>query len=288
MPSADPALRRQRMAPPGLGVAAQQRGFVSPGEHQLRPQRGIGAQPLQGLQHQVGVEAAGARVDADRQLALAARHHVLEHGQRRIVDRLVAQVLQLPQHRCLAAAGEAGDQHDPAGARRSCRERSGDLRHAAQRAVERQGDALRRRRGAWIDQRPAADRRLMPCRCRQPRGGVRPAPPTSASRAAATWGRRTMPSPRTSSRPASAGTGRAMPSMMSTRSSATRSKPRASRRSSRSDLPAPGGPISSTPSPVAAGAAPVDLHDRRTLGRYAGGKEAALSPARRKCQRRAP
>ena len=70
---------------------------------------------------------------------------------------------------------------------------------------------------------------------------------------------------------------RAMPSAMSTRSSATRSKPRASRRSTRSDLPAPGGPISSTPSPARLAQLPwicMTAH----CGPVRGGKEAGLSP----------
>ena len=87
------------MASPRLSEAAQQGNLVRPSKHQFQPQRRVGAQAIQGLQHEVGIEPGGARVDADRQLSLAARHHRLEHCQRRIVDRLVSQVLQLPQHR---------------------------------------------------------------------------------------------------------------------------------------------------------------------------------------------
>ena len=87
-------------------------------------------------------------------------------------------------------------------------------------------------------------------RRRQPRGRRRPAPrqaPAAPRRHAAAARCRGRAPPAARPAPARAA---AMPSAMSTRSSATRSKPRASRRSTRSDLPAPGGPISSTPSPA--------------------------------------
>ena len=68
----DHALRRQRMAAAGFGVAAQQGAFVGPGIHQLDAQAEAGAQPGDGVQHIDGVEAAGAGVDADGQLLVAA------------------------------------------------------------------------------------------------------------------------------------------------------------------------------------------------------------------------
>jgi hypothetical protein len=77
----------------------------------------VGAQPPDRFQHRARVEAARAGIDAHRQLALAARHHLLQHAQRRIVHRLVAAILQRAQHRRLAAAGQAGDDHNGQGGR---------------------------------------------------------------------------------------------------------------------------------------------------------------------------
>ena len=89
-----PALRRHRMTPAGFGVAAQQRGLVGGQIHQLRPALGVGPQACQHRQHGHDVEAAGADIDADRQVALGTLDHRLDHRQRHVIHSLVAEVFK--------------------------------------------------------------------------------------------------------------------------------------------------------------------------------------------------
>ena len=161
--------------------------------------------------------------------------------------------------------------------------RPGRRGRARSRAPGRRAPAPRRRAGRCRDQRQIE--RVVACRARQP---LRSAAPSSTDQREpgrcddAAGARCRGRAPRAG--PPERGRAGATPSTISTRSSATRSKPRASRRSTRSDLPAPGGPISSTPSPARLAQLPWICMTAQS-GPVRAGKEARLSPHAGKCQR---
>jgi len=97
-------LRRQWVTAAGFGVATQQGAVIGPGINQLNPQAGIGPQTRDSVQYIVGVETAGAGVDAHSELAIATGNHFLQHRQRRVVDGFVADIFQRSENRGLAAA----------------------------------------------------------------------------------------------------------------------------------------------------------------------------------------
>ena len=102
------------MAPAGFGIAAQQGRFISPDVDKLRQQSRIAAERGQGAQHRLRVEAAATGVDTDRDVAVGAGGEIFQHANRRVVHGVVARVFQRVEDRGLAAAGQAGDQDDPA------------------------------------------------------------------------------------------------------------------------------------------------------------------------------
>jgi hypothetical protein len=215
-----------------------------------------------GGQHLGRVEAAGAGVDAGGERAFALLHEGIEDGERRVVHRLEAEILQHPEDGGLAGARQARDEHEgPRGPEnaslsRSRREGSaGERVSPSARPWRRPARPARRRRRRSS---PATAGRRPGLPIAAVREGARPAHagrdgrPGGGGRIAI--GRpSTRPSPKTSIRPASSGGGEACrrPStaFRTNWSSATRSQPRPSRRRSRSDLPPPGGARINTASP---------------------------------------
>ena len=113
-----PAARRQRMAAPGFGEAAQQHLLLGPGENQVDAHVGDGTQAVAQFEHALRCEAARAGIHAERHLARAAivnaAHQAFDQVERRVVGGFVADILQRAQDRGAAGAGQAGDQGDAA------------------------------------------------------------------------------------------------------------------------------------------------------------------------------
>ncbi len=110
-----PALRRQRVPPPRFGVAPQQRPprrprrtpapAAAPGSRAAAP-----ASPAPPA-HRSRASAHRRRRRCGAAAPVGAVHQLLHAFQRRVVDRLVADVLQRAQDRRLAGPGESADQH---------------------------------------------------------------------------------------------------------------------------------------------------------------------------------
>jgi polygalacturonase len=195
--------------------------------------------------HGIGVETAGAGIDADGEAGRAAgpRHEALDHLQRWIVHRVKPGILQGAQDRGLPRTGQAADQHDgQAGAAHRAKAPVCWVRRpSAQSSASATTWAAEGARGSSMMRgRPVAGSRRGAGR----RGAPAPSLTARARRAGAPCGRRSSPSPRTSSNPASSAGGDAIPSTMSTLSSAISTNPRSSSRNARSDLPDPAGPSS--------------------------------------------
>ena len=100
------------MAPARLGEAALQHLVGAGEEDQADAQPRLRLQALDALQQGLGAEAPGAAVDADGHGPVEARSGRGEQGQRQIVDRLVAQILQRPERGAMAGARQPGHQDD--------------------------------------------------------------------------------------------------------------------------------------------------------------------------------
>ena len=107
----DRPVEGQRVAPARLGVAALQHLVGAGEEDQADAMSRFRLQALDALQQRRGAEAAGAAVDAERHGPVEARRGV-EQGQRQIVHRLIAQILQRAQRRAMAGARQARHQDD--------------------------------------------------------------------------------------------------------------------------------------------------------------------------------
>ena len=97
-----PASRRQRMPPARFGEPAQQARLVGLHKDKLHAQSWIALQAGQSCQNLVRIEPPTSRIDADRRRPLTPQHHVFHQTQRRIIDCLVAEILEHAQRRCLA------------------------------------------------------------------------------------------------------------------------------------------------------------------------------------------
>ena len=101
----------QRMAPAGFGIAALQ-DLIGTGQiDQLHPECRIGFEPLDALQQRFGAEASCAAVDGDGHGPVEALRRG-KKGQRQVIDRLVAQILQRPQSGAVARTRQAGDEDE--------------------------------------------------------------------------------------------------------------------------------------------------------------------------------
>ena len=262
----------QRMAPPRLGIPQPQHLVVAIEEQHVQGIAGLGPQRRHFLGERNDPEVARPHVDADgepraRRRALA--HQVTHQPERQVVDGLEAHVLHGLQRRREAGARHAGHDDDAACSRHRWPRGHGGLRLGTltHRIALYRPPPPRRQRATSPRPRP----RTAPGRTAAP-----PRPTADTSPAAATGRFRrqppdrrpasnaaavavdtvTMPSPRTSSRPAivaGAVIRIATPSRLRmVWSSAIRRPPPSISRSAKSDLPLPEGPRSNTPAPPSA------------------------------------
>ncbi len=98
-----------RPAPAGGAAASRCSGAAARSRRRRRtPARAaalVQTQPLQRGQHGRGVEPAAPRVEPDGDGAVAPADHLLDQGERRIVHRLVAKILEHPQDGGPSCAG---------------------------------------------------------------------------------------------------------------------------------------------------------------------------------------
>ena len=108
----DAPLRRHGVTAPRLGVPAEQGPLIRPRINEFGADARRGLEPHNGPAHHVRVEAAAARVQPDRDRLVGPADKGLEQRNRRVVDRVVPDVLERPEDRGLASAGQPTDDHD--------------------------------------------------------------------------------------------------------------------------------------------------------------------------------